>query len=315
MKLLRVIFMAVIVVVLTVVAGKYILLDYYPSVDNSFSYPIQDIRRLASADEVLPDSVGYLVVAGAYYPARGLVAGMKIDDPMVSFVAYQVGYGDEIPPVVIDGAIDKSIYEADIREKVFFDAENYSVLENAFSRAGKILVTHTHYDHIGGIANASNFDAIRHKIHLTGEQAASPLLEIVGMELDGDIRIIDDFARIEIPSYGIVEYALVAPGIVMIKTPGHTPCHASFFIALSDGSEVIISGDVAFNRKGITHQRQKPLLTSYMLGEDRGRVGKDLYWLNQLNRTEGVRIMVSHDLATHTRLEAVGIIREGFPVQ
>ena len=68
----------------------------------------------------------------------------------MAFIAYQVVYPDKT--VIIDACASKAAFEAMPYAPSDYSDENYSVLQEALRKASLILMTHEHYDHIGGIA-------------------------------------------------------------------------------------------------------------------------------------------------------------------
>jgi glyoxylase-like metal-dependent hydrolase (beta-lactamase superfamily II) len=55
-------------------------------------------------------------------------------------------------------------------------------------------------------------------------------------------------------SYLVVDYDPVlpiAPGVVLVKTPGHTPGSHVVYVRLKCGQEILLAGDGAWNMAGI----------------------------------------------------------------
>ncbi len=302
-------------VVMTMTA-KYVLVDYYSSEEYFFKYPIEDIRKLANSESGLPSSLGYLTIASGDFPDWAVAAGLRIENNS-PFIAYQICYNKngKLSYVIIDSAVDKTLYDKSVMSGKFFDAKKYDILEKAFLGADKIAFTHEHFDHIAGAAKSEHFDLFSSKLYLTKEQSVSRYLNDVGFVVNDKMKIIEDFYKIDIPAYGAIEYKLFSPGVVMIKTPGHTSGHSAFFVVLSDGNEILISGDIAWSMENITLIRQRPIITSMLLRENRDQVGKDLFWLNKLKNDSSVKIIVGHDLKSHEVLKESGIITEGFIIE
>ena len=106
--------------------------------------------------------------------------------------------------------------------------------------------------------------------------------------------------------------APIAPGVVLIKAPGHTPGSQMVYVRLRSGAEVILAGDVAWSMCGIDSQRQKPDSTTRSFGgEDRQAVATELPWLRDVQESQ-VTVVVSHDVAWIDKLIARGILTAGF---
>jgi glyoxylase-like metal-dependent hydrolase (beta-lactamase superfamily II) len=102
----------------------------------------------------------------------------------------------------------------------------------------------------------------------------------------------------------------IAPGVVLIKAPGHTPGSQVVYVQLASGREVILSGDVAFNHLGIETETQKPDSASRHMAEDRMAIAHELGWLHQAEQN-GVSVVVSHDGDQLATLARQGILSEG----
>jgi glyoxylase-like metal-dependent hydrolase (beta-lactamase superfamily II) len=89
------------------------------------------------------------------------------------------------------------------------------------------------------------------------------------------------------------KYYPFAPGMALIKAPGHTPGSQMIYLVLDSGKEYVLAGDVAWHMDGVRTVTGKdaPWIT-----EDESSIGAELAWLNMLNRTEkNVTVVLSHD--------------------
>src|SRR3546814_4681759 len=108
-------------------------------------------------------------------------------------------------------------------------------MENALGKAKLILVTHEHVDHIGGLTEYPDVAKILPSTRLTQEQVyhperSAPAAFAAGA-LDGYKPLVYD------------KYVAVAPGIVLIKSPGHSPGSQMVYVKKVDGTEVLFIGD------------------------------------------------------------------------
>jgi glyoxylase-like metal-dependent hydrolase (beta-lactamase superfamily II) len=113
--------------------------------------------------------------------------------------------------------------------------------------------------------------------------------------------------------YIVVDYDRmlpIAPGVVLIKAPGHTPGSQMVYVKLASGREVILSGDVAFNHLGIETETEKPDSASRHMAEDRAAIAGELAWLHRAEHN-GVSVVVSHDGEQLGTLARQGILSEG----
>lgn len=104
----------------------------------------------------------------------------------------------------------------------------------------------------------------------------------------------------------------IAPGVVLIKAPGHTAGSQMVYVRLASEAEIIIAGDVAWNTRGIDSLAQKPdAATSSFGGEDKESIAKELRWLHDAAGPR-MSILVSHDLERLDALVAQGRLKAGF---
>jgi glyoxylase-like metal-dependent hydrolase (beta-lactamase superfamily II) len=120
-----------------------------------------------------------------------------------------------------------------------------------------------------------------------------------------EIKLTEQMAR----RFVVVDYDNyfpVAPGVALIKSPGHTPGSQMVFAALESGREYLLIGDAAWHMDGVRLVRGKdaPWIT-----EDQAAVSDQLRWLNELSRVERSPVIVaSHDDEQHAELLRTGIL-------
>ncbi len=79
-------------------------------------------------------------------------------------------------------------------------------------------------------------------------------------------------------------YAL-APGVVLIKSPGHSPGSQMVYVRLADGRELLFIGDISTRLRNIELERERPWFMTVVIGEDRKAVLAELKTLHQLMQT------------------------------
>jgi glyoxylase-like metal-dependent hydrolase (beta-lactamase superfamily II) len=104
----------------------------------------------------------------------------------------------------------------------------------------RILITHEHYDHIGGLPGLKAASGAEVMASAAAKAAIECQLEVT---VD---RVIDDGETIE----GVLG------GLQVIATPGHAPGHVSFWAA---ERKLLFAGDMALNLVGLT--RALPIVT------------------------------------------------------
>jgi glyoxylase-like metal-dependent hydrolase (beta-lactamase superfamily II) len=135
---------------------------------------------------------------------------------------------------------------------------------------------------------------------LPGEKPQSVRVETPGT-FDGYLPLIYD------------SYPAVAPGVVLIKAPGHTPGSQMIFVERSDGKDLLFLGDVAWRFRSIELKRERPRLITWLMNEDRDAVMRELIELDRLHNAEPELEMVpGHDDECLEHLEQTGLLVKGF---
>lgn len=269
---------------------------------------LQSVRSLARAvPGDLPTSVGYLSVQDDSSLESDAVDGaprVKIYEVTPVFqIRFPMGW------IMVDAAYDR---QAAGTSGIFFQDRFEQVLA-ALRRAGLIVVTHEHGDHVGTLLLPAVARDVAFKTMLTRQQE-----ETLIDHPRGSSRLDAAAAR----HYLVVDYQRVlpiAPGVVLIRAPGHTPGSQMVYVLLASGREIILAGDVVWHSAGIETQHQKPDSTSKQMGEDRAAIGQEIAWLKSDVAPAGITIAVSHDGTELRDLARRGILVEGLettrPVQ
>ena len=117
-------------------------------------------------------------------------------------------------------------------------------------------------------------------------------------------------------SVGSLSGVPVAPGVVVIPVPGHTPGSQLVYIRLQDGSETLLIGDVAWSLAAIETLTTRPVLTQYMVfdpDEDRTSVKAQLRALYDLMQSNPeIAVIPAHDRGHIDALVAEGRLIKGF---
>src|SRR2546430_8472216 len=109
--------------------------------------------------------------------------------------------------------------------------------------------------------------------------------------------------------YHIVDYEKYlpfAPGIVLIKAPGHTPGSQMVYVVLASGREYLFIGDIAWHMDGVRNLKGKD---APWIQEDETTLISQLSWLNGLSKSEkNLFIIASHDEEQRLDLIKPGIL-------
>jgi glyoxylase-like metal-dependent hydrolase (beta-lactamase superfamily II) len=192
-----------------------------------------------------------------------------------------------------------------------FDDAAYARLGAALATAQLIIVTHEHPDHAGGLLAQPNLKDLMGKVRLTQVQVTelkkairdAPLSKLIvsATVFDGYQGIDDE------------PYQSIAPGVVLIKAPGHTPGSQMVYVKRADGREVLFLGDVAWQMRNIEEVRERARFVTWLAGEDREAVMGEFVELHRLRTAEPkLNMMPGHDSAELTRFLRTGLLTKGF---
>jgi glyoxylase-like metal-dependent hydrolase (beta-lactamase superfamily II) len=109
-----------------------------------------------------------------------------------------------------------------------------------------------------------------------------------------------------------VEMQALAPGVVLLAAPGHTPGSQLVYVEGADGRTALFLGDVAWNAEQIQKLHYRPRIVTYVLGENRAQVLGEFRALHELGRSHPeLALIVSHDPAQREAFLADGLLVDG----
>jgi glyoxylase-like metal-dependent hydrolase (beta-lactamase superfamily II) len=267
-----------------------------------FAVELAAVRRIAKLiPGEQPLAVNGVRVAASIRPQRFVIEGGDDTPVIMPRTAFQVVYRDST--VMIDSGLDQmthdSFAEGGKREPYFPD--QFAKLQQALNAARLIVLTHFHADHVAGVLRAPNFDELAQKTVITSATADflvnrphRPHLKMTPQAVEKFIVV--DYAR----------YYPLAPGIVLIKSPGHSPDSQMVFIALRCGREILHSVDSAWNFENIRQVKGK---AAPWVKEDVPAILGQLRFLNRIHTTEPeLTILVTHDDGLFEHVTQSGLV-------
>jgi glyoxylase-like metal-dependent hydrolase (beta-lactamase superfamily II) len=273
-----------------------------------YSIDMTAVRRLADAGVVdLPvairvETIGHLLVPEAFAIAGG--RWQNLDMPVS---AYEIVYKDRA--VIVDTAFDADVAKH-MGAKVFDDAA-YARLGGALATAQLIIVTHEHADHAGGLLAQPNLKDLMGKARLTQVQVTELKKAIRESQIykpNVSPTVFDGYEGIDDEPYHAI-----APGVVLIKAPGHTPGSQMIYVKRADGQEILFLGDVAWQMRNIEEVRERPRFATWLAAEDREAVMGEFVELHRLHTAEpNLNMMPGHDSAELMRFFKAGLLTRGF---
>jgi glyoxylase-like metal-dependent hydrolase (beta-lactamase superfamily II) len=223
------------------------------------------------------------------------------DEPSVQArTAFQIVYADGY--IMLDAGMDQQVHNFFGRGVVEpYDSSAARAVEQALVGARSIIVTHEHGDHVAGVIHTPLAAQLAPKTILTRDQVKTLLTNPQMPE----IKLTPGAAS----AYNVIDYDKYmpfAPGIVLIKSPGHTPGSQMVYVRLDSGREYLFIGDAAWHMDGVRQIKGKD---APWIQEDEEELKAQLTWLNRLYNSEhNLFIVASHDDEQRRELIEKGIL-------
>lgn len=277
-------------------------LDRLPTGVRDFELDLEGVRALAAApDSLLPTEVRHLVVARAEMPEPLVAArGNPLERYRFAFGTFQI-----VTPagtILVDIPQD-SVEHGKQPGGQPFDGAAYRRLGEAIEAAWRIVVTHEHLDHMD-LDDFASVEGLERKTLLTRAQLESEVP--FGVSWSEEFR--DRFSPLEYTGMH-----RLAPGVVLIESPGHTPGSQLVYVRLRYGAEFLIAGDVGWHSDNVLAGRGRPLAVSlFALREDwRAVIGQQRALHRLVEDNPGLRLLLPHDADRLERYVESGLLGEG----
>jgi glyoxylase-like metal-dependent hydrolase (beta-lactamase superfamily II) len=269
------------------------------------------IRREAQAlPGPRPRDLRYLVVAEAQLRLDMVVADASPDPVTIVFPVFQIRFADRW--IMVDAALDSAamVQTYGRGAGVVHSGVRYDSVQTALRGAETVVLTHEHLDHAIGVQRGPHFRQIASRTALTKAQLQS----LLNPPARAFFPLSPDSASL----FRVIDYPLVhalAPGVVLIRAPGHSPGSQFVYVRLADDREVLLVGDLVWMMPGLTMNRQKPQSASDGIKEDRGAIQRELDWVRSLLDAGVIAVTPSHDKSALDALVAKGVLRVGLDLR
>ena len=247
---------------------------------------MSELRSLAAA---IPGEAPYAVEAERAgfrrLPGDLMVAGSGLKRKLIGYMAFRLLVRGG-RPVMIESGLTPAIAAAAGAEH--FNLPAQARIDRELDRAGLILVTHEHPDHLGALAAHGGL-ALAEAAWLNPAQLpSSPSARQLPWANNSNVQ-----ARIA----GNAPVA-VAPGVVVIPAPGsHTPGSQLIYVRLADGHELLFAGDnSSFAQNWQELRGRSRLVETWFAPENRAEVFAWLKTIRALKaQAPGMVVVPGHD--------------------
>jgi glyoxylase-like metal-dependent hydrolase (beta-lactamase superfamily II) len=280
---------------------------------EAWAYGADLLARVRVAAAIVPGAqpsrINYVKFAESHRPLADIIEGGSQENYVSARTAFQVVYPSGW--AMIDSGMDQAVHRffGFGRVEPYWPDRNAAVQE-ALRKASLVVVTHEHGDHVAGVIRSDSRKEIAAKTLLTREQVrtltSSPQMPEIGLtpEAARDYIVID-----------YDSYLPVAPGIVLIKAPGHTPGHQMVYVRLDSGREFLFIGDVAWTLAAVIESKLKPPATMQRISEYAPAIMHELRWAKEVMEQENLIVIPSHDDKLLQDLAAKQVIGETFTLR
>ncbi len=121
-----------------------------------------------------------------------------------------------------------------------------------------VVQSHLHYDHLGALDRFPNATILVNPLEIGWALCPQPFSLYYYPDFRDTILGVLDRVRL------VGDDHLVAPGITMVRTGGHSPGHSVVFVETSDGTAALL-GDLVYHYRSL--ELDVPSATNYNLGE------------------------------------------------
>lgn len=206
-----------------------------------------------------PTSIDYEIAAMKRVPGGYVSAGSGIKRRLLGTLAYRLN----VPggSILLGSGFTAADCRATACESYFLDRQQ--AIDQAMLEARLILFTSEDAHHMGGFVASPNWPRIAGKALLTPEQ-------MPGGPRARKLAWPGDRSALR-PPLPAVPVQAVAPGVVLIRTSGHSPGSQMIYVQLQNGREFLFAGDIAPLARNVLQLRAgSRLMTEWLEPEDRG---------------------------------------------
>ena len=217
-------------------------------------------------------------------------------------VSYRVVLPDQT--IIIDTTYDAPTARAAKVDR--FDTDAFARVLGAMRSATKIVVTHEHADHLGGLLTSPDWPNLAPKALITDTQYA---------HVERTVPVAwPPLSRQTFKPIHYDQLLAIAPGVVLIRAAGHTPGSQMIYVQRADGQEYIFMGDTASMADNVRLNRLRSrLVTDFMTHDDRTALMAQTKALHALwLKAPKIALVPGHDAEEIGKFQRSGLLKTGF---
>lgn len=278
-------------------------MDSVPPYSQNLLQTVQ--QQASSVPGDFPIAIHYAEYATTKRTMADSIEGGDAKVPYIqSRTAYQIVYPSGT--IMVDSGMTKQMNVFFGKaEDLTYSSQTNEQIQTALLKSKKVIITHEHGDHVGGVIQTKYFNQLAPKTLLTFQQANS-------LENNPQMPAMK-LSKEQVNQFDLVdfrEYLPVAPGVVLIKAPGHTAGEIMVYVKLQNNEQYIIAGDVSWTYQGIQSQTTKPLSQIKRIQENPEQIKQELAWLHNAAQ-QNIHIIINHDEEHHQDFVKKGLLIQG----